>query len=80
MDEKPLKEIKVRGSDGERVYHVRIFETFDECDCAGFGYRKKCRHSTIARKVYNRELAKEKLAGMKTIAEEVELPEVKETI
>ena len=40
----PEREILVPSSDGQKLYVVRVFDTFDECDCDGFKFNRKCRH------------------------------------
>ena len=41
---KPEREILVPSSDGQKLYTVSVFDTFDECDCDGFRFNRKCRH------------------------------------
>jgi len=41
--ERPIITCDFTGSKGE-AYTTSIYETFDECNCKGFTYRRTCKH------------------------------------
>lgn len=40
-------------TNSSKIYKVRIYNTFEICDCEGFKFRKNCRHIKEALQKYN---------------------------
>ncbi len=50
--QKPLITCKFSGRKGD-IYTTLIYETFDDCNCPGFNFRKNCKHVEKLKKFYN---------------------------